>query len=125
MKNAVMLMTFVMAIISFSSVLAKSPGTDERRCAIDVRDANSVDRQLKSKGCVKGDIIHAQFFVQSDGTFPSNESPSIVAAKNCDFGMEILIQREKLSVKDKLVDVYTLACVLDDYHHLTPVGDTR
>jgi len=108
------LIIFVITVLySFGLVAEKI------RCNVDVVDANTVDRRLKSLGCAKGDVLIVQFWVQPDGTFPDNESPSTVAAKNCDFSRQILIEKETLEIWETLKEIHVLTCILDEYHALS------
>lgn len=89
---------------------------EQIRCNVDVINANTLDKRLKSLGCVKGDVLFAQFWVQPNGTFPSNESPATVAAKICDFSRQILIEKEMLKIQGGIKEIHTLSCILDEYH---------
>ena len=109
-------MQFIRLIIFMTTVLYSfGLSAEPIRCNVDVKDANTVDRRLKSLGCVKGDVLFAQFWVQPDGTFPSNESPSTIAAKNCDFSRQILIEKETLKIREALKEIHVLTCILDEY----------
>lgn len=113
-------MKFIRLIIfTITALYSFGLSAEPIRCNVDVGDPNTVDTRLKSLGCVKGDVLFAQFWVQPNGTFPSNESPSTVASKNCDFSRQILIEKELLEIQGKIKEIYTLSCVLDEYHATT------
>ena len=110
-------MKLIRLIILITTIIySYGVAAEKIRCNVDVKDVNTVDRRLKSLGCEKGDVLYAQFWLQPDGTFPSNESPSTVAAKNCDFSKQILIEKESLKIQEEIKEVYTLSCILDEYH---------
>ena len=104
------LIIFVITVLYSFGLVA-----EQIRCNVDVIDINTVDRRLESLGCAKGDVLVVQFWVQPDGTLPDNESPSAVAAKNCDFSRQILIEKETLRIREALKEIHVLTCILDEY----------
>ncbi len=104
-------MIFVITVLYSFGLVA-----EQIRCNVDVIDINTVDRRLESLGCAKGDVLVVQFWVQPDGTLSDNESPSTVAAKNCDFSRQILIEKERVKIQGEINEIHTLSCILDDYH---------